>query len=735
MATNTINLGLIDPKKMTALQRFIVGEYLHKNKGKIKIDAESPAPFILKREVKKEGVVVTTIEYTFKLPNSILAWERGYYEDSTPSFPEENRYRYEVLKPSSSTNRPTGVYGGILFSEGTIATEENLAAIFKEKEEGKQRVIKEIRLVNFISKDLYIALIGLKGTNPKLYNEMKKTLLKEAKEEIMREAKSTQAMPHAHSKIAVFSEDEEKEAGFIVMHRFVKMDFSKFLESIKPKLSLKQRLDVALMLLHSLNNQVHQSNLAHCDVKPANIMIDVDLETMEIKSVNFCDFGFSEKLNNSLSCARGTPKYMPPEQTEKGIVNEKSDLFSLGIIFANLFDIPNPRQEIRGNFEEIKEKIKNESDLFVEEKYNDYFIIDVIRRMTKHEKEARSSIGEIINLIEDARIDTIKNLLRKNEKLTKLTGAISDANKKAREARSELQKLGLSAAEKSSEELTKNVKEIIDGCMKDLQDEPAVIEEFVKSLRVKAFEGLITKKDITNRLSRIFHDLEVNRISLTKVKESLKLDYYKNIKDIKTEENEIKKGLLVSINKQIEKIFNEIDRVLLKGDKLNFVKIDEVEKKVVNYNKKLKELNSKFNFYHLKFPMESIAIKEMLRADLNAAIRIYQDQAKDQNREISERRKTDINDIKDFIDRVNTAEEMIELIKERIKYVKKGNFESSYLNFFAGSNLCNYIMQVIRSYEKIIALPEAERNKQITSRLQGIGAHPHNNRKNLLSVH
>jgi hypothetical protein len=89
-------------------------------------------------------------------------------------------------------------------------------------------------------------------------------------------------------------------------------------------------------------NYLHKQNppLIHRDLKPANIL----LKKCDSKgfSVKIADFGlmvihkFSEQ---SHTIDKGTPKYMAPEVINNKKYNTKADIYSLGIIFENLFSL------------------------------------------------------------------------------------------------------------------------------------------------------------------------------------------------------------------------------------------------------------------------------------------------------------------------------------------------------------------------------------------------------------
>ncbi|HJS59785.1 MAG TPA: serine/threonine-protein kinase [Vicinamibacteria bacterium] len=93
-------------------------------------------------------------------------------------------------------------------------------------------------------------------------------------------------------------------------------------------LDWREALRLASKVAEALHH-AHEKGIVHRDVKPANIMV---LPTGEPKIM---DFGIAKLPTAQLTAAGeffGTPSYMSPEQAGAGVIDGRSDLFSLGAV-------------------------------------------------------------------------------------------------------------------------------------------------------------------------------------------------------------------------------------------------------------------------------------------------------------------------------------------------------------------------------------------------------------------
>jgi serine/threonine protein kinase len=83
----------------------------------------------------------------------------------------------------------------------------------------------------------------------------------------------------------------------------------------------------------------HQKGMVHRDIKPANIMMDKRATSKPMGEPILTDFGIARLQGGATSFTRagiGTPLYISPEQASGHTVDERSDLYSLGIILYEI---------------------------------------------------------------------------------------------------------------------------------------------------------------------------------------------------------------------------------------------------------------------------------------------------------------------------------------------------------------------------------------------------------------
>jgi|GEM_PF-2144259 len=138
--------------------------------------------------------------------------------------------------------------------------------------------------------------------------------------------------------IQAYSLETYQNGYVLVMEDFGGISLKEWLVKEDKVLSLKEFLPIAIALCNILNT-LYINQIIHQDIKPANILINLD--TKQIKLIDFSIASLlakeQENLINPHSLA-GTILYMSPEQTgqmNRG-VDYRTDFYSLGVTFYEL---------------------------------------------------------------------------------------------------------------------------------------------------------------------------------------------------------------------------------------------------------------------------------------------------------------------------------------------------------------------------------------------------------------
>ncbi|HMO51110.1 MAG TPA: serine/threonine-protein kinase [Kiritimatiellia bacterium] len=97
------------------------------------------------------------------------------------------------------------------------------------------------------------------------------------------------------------------------------------------KLAIQPGVVIYIMrrVLRALES-LHDAGYVHCDVKPANIMID------QLGYVKLIDYGRATLINEKVSFLLGTPVYMAPEMHRREPAMVASDIYTVGLVILEM---------------------------------------------------------------------------------------------------------------------------------------------------------------------------------------------------------------------------------------------------------------------------------------------------------------------------------------------------------------------------------------------------------------
>jgi eukaryotic-like serine/threonine-protein kinase len=152
----------------------------------------------------------------------------------------------------------------------------------------------------------------------------------------LREARTASSLDHPN--IGVIHGIEESEDGrtFIIMAYYEGESLAQRIRS--GPIPAREALDIALQMTRGLA-AAHARQIAHRDIKPSNVMLTSS------GSIKIVDFGLAHTLGPETATElgiAGTVAYMSPEQANGRVMDQRSDIWSVGVVLAEMLTGRNP---------------------------------------------------------------------------------------------------------------------------------------------------------------------------------------------------------------------------------------------------------------------------------------------------------------------------------------------------------------------------------------------------------
>ena len=131
--------------------------------------------------------------------------------------------------------------------------------------------------------------------------------------------------------VSVYDVSSSNEADYIVMELIEGISLKQYME-MKGILNWKENLHFAMQIAKALEH-AHSRGIVHRDIKPHNVMV------LKNGSVKVADFGIARimsKGNTLTKEALGSVHYISPEQAKGGRVDDRSDIYSLGVVMYEM---------------------------------------------------------------------------------------------------------------------------------------------------------------------------------------------------------------------------------------------------------------------------------------------------------------------------------------------------------------------------------------------------------------
>ena len=131
--------------------------------------------------------------------------------------------------------------------------------------------------------------------------------------------------------VQVYDVSSSENANFIVMELIDGISLKQYMEK-KGVLNWKETLHFAMQIAKGLEH-AHSRGIIHRDIKPHNVMV------LKNGSVKVMDFGIARVMSKSNTLTKealGSVHYISPEQAKGGHTDNRSDIYSLGVVMYEM---------------------------------------------------------------------------------------------------------------------------------------------------------------------------------------------------------------------------------------------------------------------------------------------------------------------------------------------------------------------------------------------------------------
>ena len=219
----------------------------------------------------------------------------------------------------------------------------------------------------------------------------------EAKDRFVHEARAASALDHPN--ICNIHEIGETDDGqsYIAMSCY---DGHSLKDMIKPAvgatgsvaLSIDQTIEIIIQIARGLQ-KAHEKGIVHRDIKPANIMLTAD------GTAKILDFGLAKLAGQSritkTGWTVGTAAYMSPEQAKGDPVDQRTDIWSIGVV---LYEMVTGELPFKGDYDQaMVYSILNEKPEPPDNSISDELLAIVYRCLEKNPTDRYENLSKLIN--------------------------------------------------------------------------------------------------------------------------------------------------------------------------------------------------------------------------------------------------------------------------------------------------------------------------------------------------
>ena len=132
--------------------------------------------------------------------------------------------------------------------------------------------------------------------------------------------------------VSIYDVGQSEEMHYIVMEFIEGKTLKEYIAEKKGDIYWKEATDIAMQICSALEH-AHSKHIIHRDIKPQNIMINTE------NVIKVTDFGIARAASGGTLTmeAMGSAHYLSPEQARGGYTDQRSDIYSFGVLLYELY--------------------------------------------------------------------------------------------------------------------------------------------------------------------------------------------------------------------------------------------------------------------------------------------------------------------------------------------------------------------------------------------------------------
>ncbi len=230
------------------------------------------------------------------------------------------------------------------------------------------------------------------------------------------EAQSAASLTHPNI-VSVYDVGEENGINYIVMELLESRSLKDYIEE-KGALSTEETLKISMQIASALE-AAHKEHIIHRDIKPQNIVLNRNMVA------KVTDFGIAKATTSTtitnFGTTMGSVHYFSPEHAKGGYTDEKSDIYSLGVVMYEMatgrvpFNSDSPVSVALKHIQEMPIE-----PIVVNDKISEELNGIILKAMAKNTASRYKSATEML--------EDIHNALNNSSKYAKINSSVEAGN-------------------------------------------------------------------------------------------------------------------------------------------------------------------------------------------------------------------------------------------------------------------------------------------------------------------